>query len=162
MDFQAVMSRLSAESRKQPFDLILVGGWALGAYGVARQTADIDFVCRDGDVGRVENVLAECGYQRVFRSDLFAKFRSDAVGLHDVDVLFVDGDTMRALLSEAKETAVGAAVFRVPAVLHLIAMKLHALKHNAPRRLGRDLSDIVALVEANRIDAGAESFRALC
>lgn len=162
LDFQTVLNQLAAEGRKQGFEIVLVGGWALNAYGVARQTVDIDFVSREDDLQRLEKVLTGFGYARVFRSELFAKFRSEAEGLFDIDLLFIEPETLRGLLAEAKETSIGEAIFKVPSLQHLIAMKLHALKHNPSKRLRKDLADIVSLIEMNNLDVREESFRALC
>lgn len=69
---------------------------------------------------------------------------------------------MAKMLAEAQRTEIDGAVFLVPAVTHLIAMKLHAMKHNAERRHARDLPDIVGLVQVNRLDVRTDDFRALC
>jgi len=45
---------------------------------------------------------------------------------------------------------------------HLLALKLHALKHARPPRDLKDLADVVQLAVANGLDVRAEMFRALC
>ncbi len=162
MDFQAVLNRLADESRAERQGLVLVGGWALNAYGVSRQTLDIDFVCTDDSLARWKSVLSACSYRPIYQSDLFVKFRSDQEGLFDIDFLFVEPSTLAVLSLAGMDLSVGTAVFRVPRLLDLIAMKLHALKHNAARRGGKDLADIVALVKANDLDVATESFKTLC
>jgi hypothetical protein len=162
MHFQEVLGRLAEESRAQGIGLVLVGGWAMNAYGVSRQTLDIDFVCDEKSLAQVGKTLSGCGYQPIYRSDLFAKFRSGEEGLFDIDVLFVSSDTLSLLSSGGMELAVGNVAFRVPRLLDLIAMKLHAMKHNAARRSTKDMSDVVALIVANGVDVRADSFRSLC
>ena len=49
-----------------------------------------------------------------------------------------------------------------PKVLHLIAMKLHALKYNAQRRYGRDMPDILELVRVNNLDVADPAFKDTC
>ncbi len=162
MNFETVLDRLSGESGKQGGGLLLVGGWALNAYGVSRQTLDIDFVCMPDALASLDSLLVSCGYSRVYRDEIFAKYRSPTDGLLDVDLLFVDKDTVGALLAESRVLEIGKAKFPVPSLNHLIAMKLHALKHNAPRRGAKDTADIVALIEANQLDVRNPEFHALC
>jgi len=51
---------------------------------------------------------------------------------------------------------------RVPALLHLMALKLHAAKDAAPHRRYKDLIDIFYLVDANKVDVLGEQFREMC
>jgi predicted nucleotidyltransferase len=65
-------------------------------------------------------------------------------------------------VERADEADVGKTKVRVASVEHLIALKLHALKHGNPRRELKDLLDVVSLCEANRIDVNGEKFEQLC
>lgn len=156
--FQTVLSQLAGVPAAR---FLLVGGWALNAYGVGRQTMDMDFVCLENDLPGFESVLSPHGYKRVFRSELFAKLRSAREGLLDLDFLFVAPQTMDGLFAESKETRIGEATFRVPSLEHLIAMKVHAMKHQPSRGPRKDLPDILALAEVNGVDVKAPAFRSL-
>lgn len=162
MTFQEVLNHLSDESRLRKRDLILVGGWALSFYGVSRQTLDIDFLTLDDHLHVLDRLLAAAGYQRVYHTGLFAKYRAEAGGLLDVDLLFVEANTMQSIRAEGKTIHTGGAEFVVPSLFHLIAMKLHALKHNRERRHGRDIPDVLALIEINGVDVRGETFKQLC
>jgi hypothetical protein len=48
---------------------------------------------------------------------------------------------------------------KIPTILHLLALKLHALKHGHAERFHKDLLDVEGLVRVNSIDMTAENVR---
>lgn len=162
MGFGAVLDRLSVECRARGVTLILAGGWALNHYGVSRHTADIDFLIEEEKLDEIEQILSEFGYERVYRSDLFAKYRCGTEDLLDIDVLFIEPETLAKIVRESGLTRIGDSEFRVPSLDHLIAMKLHALKSSQRHRWRKDFPDILALIDANDMDVRHEGFQSLC
>jgi hypothetical protein len=162
MHFQEFLNFLSAESRGRGLDLVLVGGWALSHYGVSRQTLDLDFLTLQPQLDALDKILESAGYRQVYRTELFVKYRSEAGGLLDVDLLFVDAETLSAIRAQCDTIRMGDAEFGVASLFHLIAMKLHALRHNRERRLGRDMPDVLALIDANNLNVCDETFKQLC
>lgn len=162
MGFDQILQYLSRAMEQEQTQALLVGGWSLGAYGVNRQTIDIDFVVLERNLPQIEARLLQLGYEQVFRNPLFAKFRAtDGTG-PDVDFLFLTEETLAKLRDDSVRVDIGKATFRVPSLRHLIGMKLHALAHGRSRRGAKDLADIEALVRANDIDVRSEEFRELC
>jgi hypothetical protein len=51
------------------------------------------------------------------------------------------------------------AKLKIPALEHLLALKLHALKHGHIERYSKDLLDVEGLVRANSVDMGSEKIR---
>ncbi|MFA6543102.1 MAG: hypothetical protein WCS99_01670 [Limisphaerales bacterium] len=45
---------------------------------------------------------------------------------------------------------------------HLLALKLHAIRHTRATRGVKDMGDIVTLIETNQLDVATLEFRALC
>jgi len=162
MKIGQVLQSLADTSRQENVPFIVVGGWALNAHGVSRQTLDIDILVRDADLAVFESILSGFGYSKVYSTELFAKFRSDEHHLMDIDCLMTDAGTLEKMLTESQVGKIGDVQFAIPALSHLIAMKLHALKHNFDRRHGRDLPDIVGLVEVNGVDVHTDDFKNLC
>ena len=162
MRFQEIIQAMADVASDHDIPLLLVWGWALSAYGVSRQTIDVDFVGSDADLPRIRACLEALGYREAFRNELFVKFRSTGEGGPDVDFLLMTDDTLAKLLHDCVWTTVGASRLRVPSLRHLIGMKLHALKYGRARRGSKDLADIEALVRANDLDVSSESFRDLC
>lgn len=162
METLRVLQDLAKTCREQETLFLIVGGWALNAHGVSRQTLDVDLLIQDSSLPAVEQILSMHGYAKVYEADLFAKFRAEDPTLMDIDCLLTDARTVGKMLSESLTTKMGGVDFTVPSLSHLIAMKLHALKHNAHRRYERDLPDIVALVRVNNLDVRGDDFKDLC
>lgn len=162
MGFDQILQHLSRIMQQEQVQALLVGGWSLGAYGVNRQTIDIDFVVLERDLLRMEARLSPLGYEEVFRNSLFAKLRAtDGTG-PDIDFLFVTEETLARLGDDSVRTDIGKATFHVPSLRHLIGMKLHALAHGRSARGTKDLADIEALARANAVDVCSQEFRELC
>ncbi len=162
MLFDEIFRRLAGEIAANNLNLLLVGGWALGAYGVSRQTIDIDFVVSEGELPRLSAAMERLGAAQVFRNSLFAKFRFGKSGGPDVDFLFLDDASMGIMQKESSKLRISDADFAVPSLRHLLGMKLHAVKNSRAMRGSKDMADIEALVHANNIDVGTQEFHELC
>jgi len=128
--------------------LMLIGAYALQAYGVVRQTLDLDCLVADQEEGSLRAVLCDAGYVEEQRAEAFIRYSHPSVWFMDVDVMTVDGGTFDKMFAQSCECEVQSLTARVPCLLHLIALKLHAVKHNPKREL-KDLGDIVELLRAN-------------
>lgn len=60
---------------------------------------------------------------------------------------------------ERRELNFGGTRLSVPQPLYLIALKLHAMKNDERRRLGKDLPDILGLMRLCGIDPASLEFR---
>ena len=158
---QSVLRLLAEISEKTHLPILLIGGYALQAYGVSRQTMDVDVLVADADAGPMGAALQRAGYAQAVRSEIFARYRHPSIALADVDVLFVDGDTATRMSGQATRWVVGETTCLVPALRHLVAMKLHAVRSN-PQREPRDFADIVELVRANPGSFSQDELRGLC
>jgi len=78
-----------------------------------------------------------------------------------VDIILVNDRTFDLMKSEAREFRIGGVPCLISSVDHLIAMKLHALKHTGEQRLRKDGIDIVELAERHDIDLRGKGFRKL-
>lgn len=142
--------------------VVLVGGFAVNAHGYARNTKDIDFLITEEDYVRLKSVLESKGYKETVRTEVFVKQElSDPLSL-PVDLLFTDPRTFDAIYRGGADTAVPGSVFRIPSLLHLIALKLHAIKQGSKDRVWRDLPDIIQLVIANHVDIASVDFKEIC
>jgi predicted nucleotidyltransferase len=139
---------LASASQSQSFPLLLVGGYALQAYDVIRQTMDVDCLVTDTDADQLENTLRDAGYSVAAKTDNFRRYRHNSLYLMDVDVLYVDSSTMAKMFEESKTLSLDSVEFRVPSLLNLIALKLHAIRNN-PQRESRDMADIAELIRLN-------------
>jgi hypothetical protein len=158
---QSALRLLAEISEESHLPILLIGGHALQAYGVSRQTMDVDLLVAEADASAVGAAMQRAGYAQVVRSEIFARYRHPSVVMADVDVLFVDGDTAKRMSERAMQFVSGEATHLVPALSHLVAMKLHAIRSN-PQREPRDFADIFELVRANTGGLGRDELHGLC
>ena len=158
---RSTLQILSDITRSQSLELLLVGGYALQAYGVARQTMDVDCLVKANDSGRLDESLRNAGYKSAGKTENFHRYRSDSIYLMDVDVLFVDSETMGKLLKDAVKFSLQNEEFRVPSIINFIALKLHAIK-NDPAREARDISDITEVLRMNKGEVSRKELEEIC
>ena len=148
---QSVFDMLS----RLPGRFLIVGGHALAAHALVRQTLDVDCLIMAEDEEMFGKHLQSAGWQLTGRSENFARYDAASPDVPSVDVLLVDRETFAKLQSESIPLRRGAHEFQVPGMAQLIALKLHAIR-NEPRRTARDLGDIAELLRLNagRITTG--------
>ena len=127
---------------------LLIGGFALRRYAVARQTLDVDCLVSDVDAGGIVAAFEREGFAVAARTENFVRLRHESVRMMDLDLLLVDARTLAEMLAESAPAGVGSEDLRVPCLKHLVALKLHAVRNDPKRELG-DLSDIAELLRAN-------------
>lgn len=158
---KSVLDLLAEALAPQQPEALLVGGQALQAYGVVRQTLDVDCLATEQGAKKLHAVLVAAGYVEAGRSSAVVRYRHDSPWLLDVDVLLVDAPTYQGLLQDAHPWHRSTTVWNVPSLAHLIALKLHAIKHN-PKRRGHDLTDIVSLLQQNPGTVTKPALREIC
>ncbi|MDA0321467.1 MAG: nucleotidyltransferase [Verrucomicrobia bacterium] len=127
---------------------LLIGGFALPVYGVVRQTADVDYLVSDADDLVLGEILAAAGYSEKHRAAAFVRYEHPSVYLMDIDIMLVDTDTFTKMHGASAVHMIGTSRAYVPTLLHLVALKLHAIRNNPKREL-KDLGDIVELLREN-------------
>ncbi len=140
---------------------LLIGGHALLAFGVARQTLDIDCLMVDSDSEVLHTILTKAGYMETERTENFVRYSHSSIYLMDVDAMLVDRGTFDKMLQHSSVYRVGAISVRVPCLVHLIALKLHAIRNNPKREL-KDLGDIVELLRSNSGKVASEELESTC
>jgi len=139
--------------------LILIGGHAVNALGYERTTLDIDFLVLVDDLPRWKTTLLAAGFSVTREIPNFAQFApADVTGLR-LDLMSVDQSTFSKIESASQVLQYGHRDIRVPSVLHLIALKLHALKNPAREELGKDYGDILALIRRHGVDTFSADFQ---
>jgi len=73
----------------------------------------------------------------------------------------VNRQTMDGMLEQSRSFRIGALEFQVPSLLHLVALKLHAIS-NDPGREPRDLADVADLIRINRDSLDPDALRGIC
>lgn len=144
-----------------PQPLLVIGGHALAAHGVARQTVDVDCLVAVENRRMLDAHLRGGGFVRRSETDHFARYSHPSDFVPDVDLLFVDASTFDSLNADGIPLRRGVVTLRTPALPHLIALKLHAIRNN-PGREAADLGDIARLFQANPGVLAPDQLAALC
>jgi hypothetical protein len=156
-----LVRRLGEEQKAGGFQFLLIGGYGLEAHGVQRDTLDIDFAVVTESVPQAERVLSGLGFVRARLNHLCARYAHPEAGVIPVDLLLVNQSTMDKLLQDSVAHQLFGQSLTAPSVASFIALKLHAIKWN-PKRMGKDGSDIVRLMEQNPGVISMDHLRELC
>lgn len=141
---------------------VLIGGFALNHYQVARQTQDVDFLITTEGYAKLKPALRKAGYREEFNRKLFARLVHNQGDKLDIDFLFVDPNTLMQVIRAGKKVKVSSKPFIIPSLEHLLALKLHALHSDSKRRLYKDMPDILDLIRLNGIKYRSSHFKRLC
>ena len=71
-------------------------------------------------------------------------------------------ETRKKIIEDGKKTEVVGEKLIIPSIDHLIALKLHAIKHNQKNRIWKDLPDVISLIKMNHMDCRKKAFKELC
>ena len=162
MNEQSVFHLIGEITHQQNVSCVLIGGFAVNHYKVARQTVDIDFLIVKEDFEKISSALKEAGYRQSSAQENFAQLENARLSLRNIDFMFVDRLTLDKIMEEAKPITITGQKFIVPSLDHLIALKLHSIKNNEKLRLLKDLPDIVSLIRKNNVNVESMEFKELC
>lgn len=162
MKYPTVFHLVAKEFKKAGVPHVLIGGFAVNAYKVVRQTQDVDFMILEGHFEKVRAMLEENGFRLAERTDLFVRFQNHTASLIDLDLIFTDEETLKKICEAGKKTTIAGLDFIIPSLEHLMALKLHAVKSNQPHRLFKDLPDIIRLMRLYQVDPRGQNFKELC
>lgn len=160
MDLFKQVSRLS---RELDLPLLVIGGHAVNAYGYSRTTLDVDFLVAVESFNKWRPALESIGYVWKGQTDTFARMDPPETTppSFPIDLMFVSGETFDKLHGDKLDLPFGDAVLPVPKPIHLIALKLHAMKNAERFKRGKDLPDILNLISNCGIDPAGEEFTAV-
>ena len=162
MDDRSVFHLISDLTHEEGVPCVLIGGFAINHYRVTRQTADVDFLITKEGLEKISGLLEKAGYKKALSQENFVQFQSGRLSLLDVDFMFVDQETLQKIMKEGEQFKIVGQTFTVPSLHHLIALKLHSIKHNPKLRLAKDFPDIINLIKINEVNVKDKKFKELC
>ena len=162
MNERSIFHLISDLTHKEGIPCVLIGGFAVNYYKVARQTADIDFLITRGNFDKISTILKKAGYKQILAQETFVQMKSSQLSLLDVDFMFVDQETLEKILKQSQEIKIAGQKFMVPSLDHLIALKLHSIKYNEKIRFTKDFPDIINLIRINDVNVKDGKFKKLC
>lgn len=147
MDLRRVLETLLQDFRSEGVDYALIGGFALGLWGVQRATVDLDFLVHRDSLPAVDRIMGRLGYVCRYRTDNVSQFLAQDPLLGEVDYLHAFRAASVGMLADAIDLPVFGEALRVRVLRpeDLIGLKVQAL-HNDPRREPVDASDIRELM----------------
>jgi len=156
--FEKIIKKLGDNLAGRIKTPIIVGGWAINLHGFPRQTIDFDFMIYEEEFDIISQALLKLGYYQTVKTELYARFESDSNDSYlYFDCLFADKNTYNKLSSYGKLIKIYNTEFILPCPMHIIAMKLHALKHGSHDREYKDFNDILSLIRIYDIDISNKS-----
>lgn len=149
LDLGSILDQLRTYFSRHDTRWAIAGGLALGAYGAARSTFDVDVIVPRDHQDQLISFLESEAFETLHKSRGFSNHLHRERGR--IDVIYVGRVTAAKLFETVSERLVQGRSLPVPSAEHLIAMKLLAYRNDPSRRL-QDLADIRALVEASSLD----------
>ena len=151
---------LARIQQKRNIQLLIIGAWALEAHQFSRFTADVDCMTAVENEAVLDEDLVRAGFECFDEKPAFRRYRHRLDAFMVLDVMRVDAATFAKMVPAAKEFAFLGIKLRVPGLPHLIALKLHASRHE--HRTQKDLQDVDALLKANPGVVSPAELRQLC
>lgn len=128
---------------KENIEHALIGGLALGIWGVGRATNDIDLLTDENNRDKIKRVLSHLKISPFFESEEVLQYH----GAFNLDFLFARRPLSREILMDAI-TVNDPISIKCVRVEDLIGLKIQAYK-NAPKRELQDKADIQMLFGQN-------------
>jgi hypothetical protein len=147
-EFQHISEK--AKGARLPF--LVVGGYAVMAHGFVRATDDLDLLVRSSERAQWRRLLESLSMHVFREAPTFLQFNSPPGGRLPVDLMFVADDVFGRMQSDAASTSLGGVSIGVVSLLHLIALKCHAIRHGKALRRLKDTDDLIHLVQINGLD----------
>ncbi len=147
MDFKEVIPTLIQKFDKQGINYGLIGGFAMGLWGMGRTTVDIDFLVSRDDMIKVDSIMRDMGYECRYQSEDVSQYVSPLKVFGEIDFIHAFRKYAIAMLERAHiKTIFDKIKIRVLRPEDLIGLKLQAIK-NAPDRKGVEMQDISFLIK---------------
>lgn len=147
MNFRTVTEKLLAYFNEQQIQYALIGGYAVGLWGVARGTVDMDFLVRRDDLEKLDQIMAALGYELLYRSENVSQYTASQALFGEIDFLHAfRAPTLRMLERAGEKTIFSEALsVRVLQPEDLIGLKIQAIANNEHRE-PTDMYDIEELM----------------
>jgi hypothetical protein len=152
---------LAARAETEGLQSVLVGGNAVNLYGYHRTTFDVDLLVRERDSSKWVSFFQRHGYEIFQQTSNFIRLHlvKDPAGALPADLMLADEETFRRILAESRRREIARGIrLAIPSPLHLVAMKLHALKSPPRLEQGLDLQDVIHLIKSAKIDIHGTEF----
>lgn len=157
-----IIRTILAYCESKDLKFLISGGQAINAYGISRQTADLDFIVEKEKKSAWSELLKKIDYISFQDDDRFSRYKPSQIAAWPIDLMYVDSETFEKLYKESKEFKFGASTARAVSARHLVTLKVHALKHYQAHREPKDYGDVLALLKTGQAKFGDEELKGIC
>jgi len=147
MDFRTVLENLLKRFEKSKVRYALLGGFAMGIWGVPRATVDLDFLVHRDDLDKVHRIMTALGYELDHHTENVSQYASPLKIFGGIDFIHAFRDASLEMLQRAviKDIYNGAMKVNTLIPEDIIGFKLQAV-YNNPSREKIDTADIETMI----------------
>ena len=156
----SVIQPIAQKASEAGLPFLVIGGYAVMAHGFVRATDDLDLLVQGSRRDHWRRLLEGLGMGVYREGPVFMQFDPPRGGCLPVDLMFVTDEIFDRMQAVAEPASVEGASFGVVSLLHLIALKCHAIRHGKPLRRIKDTDDLIHLVIINCLDLNEPELRA--
>jgi len=151
MDFKRVFEKLLTFFHENNVRYALMGGFALGVYGVVRSTLDIDFLAHQDDMATIHNGMVELGYKLHYSSKNVSQYASEDTIMGEVDFIHAFREISVRMLERVEEKKIfdQSMTIKVLKIEDIIGFKIQAMANDDSRKHS-DLEDIESLMSLHK------------
>jgi len=155
-----VFGTIAQKASEASLPFLVIGGYAVMAHGFVRATDDLDLLVQSSRRQQWRRLLETLGMIVYREAPVFMQFDPPPEGRLPVDLMFVSEEAFEHMRAEAEPASVEGVSFGVVSLLHLIALKCHAIKHGKPLRQIKDTEDLIQLTIINHLDLNEPELQA--
>jgi len=156
-----LFEQISLESATRRLPFLVIGGLAVNLHGYSRDTADLDLLIERDARDQWLGLFHELHYNIHTDRDVFLQLLPPQDGAWPVDLMLVKEQTFQPMLAAGIRVEMYGAKVLIPALEHLLALKLHALTYGHVGRYLKDYLDVENLIRIHRLDLRSEKMRQL-
>ena len=106
MEYINVFELISTEFGKENIAHVLIGGFAVNAHQVSRNTGDVDLLIATDDHKKAADILKRFEYREGPSADYFARMLSNNFKYIHIDFLFVERGTLERMINRGKKVKI--------------------------------------------------------
>ena len=157
----SALATIASSAAENGLAFLLAGGHAVIAHGHPRNTFDLDLIIPRSDRIPWTDLTRGLGYGPHREGPTFLQFDPPNAQALPLDLMLVNDVTFAKLAADAVPAPPSASGARMVSLLHLLALKCHAIKHGHPGRVVKDADDVIRLTQVNQLDVNDPRIREL-
>jgi hypothetical protein len=155
----SVFRTISQKAGEAGLPLLLIGGYAVMAHGFVRATDDLDLLVQGSRRDQWRRLLEGLGMSVFREMPAFMQFNPPPGTGLSVDLMFVADEVFERMQADAEQASVEDVSLGIVSLLHLIALKCHAVQHGKPLRRVKDTEDLIQLITLNGLSLNEPELR---